>query len=206
MVTTRGVPLPGMPRKPSLVQYRFFAYALPWIDILSPEIQERGAHAIIAKPPRIDRASVDPTIKNYHWADLTQGLFEAEDKGADVCLLLDAEGYVTEGPGFNVFAVKGGEVVTPDRGVLEGITRLAVIDLCKGLEIPVREGRLTAAELYAADEVFFSSTAGGVIPATRIDDTIYANDSPGPVSIRLKEAYWQAHADGALATPIDYGE
>ena len=88
MVTTRGVPVPGAPRKPSLVENRFHAYALPWIDILSPEIQERGAHVIIAEPPRIDRASVDPTIKNYQWGDLTQGLFEAEDKGADVCMLL----------------------------------------------------------------------------------------------------------------------
>ena len=205
MVTTRGVPLPGMPRKPSLVPNRFFAYAIPWIDIVPPEIKERGVHLIIATPPRIDPASVDPKIKNYQWGDLTQGLFEAEEKGADVCMLLDAEGYLTEGPGFNVFAVKDGAVVTPDRGVLEGITRLAVIDLCKQNGIPIREGRLTAAELYDADEVFLSSTAGGVIPATRVDDTIYANDSPGPMSLRLKEAYWQAHADAALATPIDYG-
>ena len=71
---------------------------------------------------------------------MTRGLFEAHDKGADNPVLLDLEGNVTEGPGFNVFAVTNGVVATPDRGVLEGITRMSVIDLCASSASAARSG------------------------------------------------------------------
>ncbi len=206
MLATRGVPAPWMPRgRPSLVENRFFAYAVPWVDVITPEVQERGAHLIVASRPRIPAASVDPTIKNYHWADLVSGLFEAEAAGADNAVLLDQEGWVTEGPGFNVFAVKDGAVTTPDRGVLEGITRKTVFEICHALEIPISLGRLTRADLYAADEIFAATTAGGVMPAARIDQTILSNDRPGPISLKIKETYWRWHEEGRYATPVDYG-
>ncbi len=205
MLTTRGVPLPGQPRKPSLLINRFCAYAIPWVDVIPPEVQERGAHLIIAKSERIPPESVDPTVKNYHWGDMIQALFEAEDAGADNAVLLDRDGFVTEGPGFNVFMVQDGTVVSPDRGALEGITRGTVFDLCKamGLEWEIRP--ITAEELRGADEIFTTTTAGGVMPAARIDGTILTNDRPGPISTRLKEMYWQWHHEGRDATPVDYG-
>lgn len=206
MVTTRGVPLPGMPRKPSLLTNRFLAYAIPWVDVIAPDVQERGAHLVIARTPRIAAASVDPTIKNYHWGDLIRGQFEAEDAGVDAAVLLDADGYVTEGPGFNVFAVIDGAVISPDRGALEGITRQSVLDLCAELDIPHAIRPLTAEELREADEVFTSTTAGGVMPAARIDGRIMGNDRPGPVSLRLKEAYWRRHEEGWHRTPVDYAD
>lgn len=205
MITTRGVPAPGVPRKPSLMRNRFHAYAIPWIDVISPEVQERGAHFIIAKTLRIPPESVDPTIKNFHWGDLVRALFEAEDAGADNAILLDADGYVTEGPGFNVFMVKDGEVLSPDRGALEGITRQTVLDLCAELGIPCRIAPITAEAFRDADEIFAATTAGGVMPGARIDGRILGNDRPGPISLRLKEAYWRWHAEGRDATPIDYG-
>jgi branched-chain amino acid aminotransferase len=205
MVTTRGVPLPGMPRRPSLMRNRFLAYAIPWIDVIPPEVQERGAHLIIAKTPRIPADSVDPTIKNYHWGDLVRALFEAEDQGADNAVLLDRDGFVTEGHGFNVFMVADGEVVSLDRGALEGITRQTVFDLCDELGLRWAIRPVTAQELRDADEIFTSTTAGWVMPASRIDGTILSNDRPGPISARLKEAYWRWHREGRDATPIDYG-
>ena len=204
MITTRGVPVPGMPRKPSLMQNRFYAYAIPWIDVIPPEVQERGAHLIVARTPRIPAESVDPTIKNYHWGDLVGALFEAEDAGTDNAVLLDANGFVTEGPGFNVFMVKDGTVVSPDRGALEGVTRQTVFDLCDELGVLHEIRPITADELRNADEIFTSTTAGGVMPASRIDGTILSNDRPGPISARLKETYWQWHREGRDATPIDY--
>jgi branched-chain amino acid aminotransferase len=206
MVCSRGVMAPGMPRKPSLIENRFIAYAIPWIDVMAPEIQERGGHLIVARTPKIPSDSVDPTIKNYHWGDLVRALFEAEDAGADTAVLLDHEGYVTEGPGFNVFAVKDGKVSTPDRGALEGITQLAVMELCGELGIPFEVARLRAQDLYEADEIFTSTTAGGVMPVSRLDGTIFSNDRPGPISARLKEIYWRKHREGWCATPIDYSE
>ncbi|MDF1722773.1 MAG: aminotransferase class IV [Minwuia sp.] len=204
MVTTRGVPQPGAPRKPSIIPNRFIAYAIPWVDVISEEIQERGAHLIVAKTPRIPAASVDPTVKNYHWGDMIRALFEAEDAGADTAVLLDLDGFVTEGPGFNVFAVIDGTVVSPDRGALEGVTRQSVLDVCEKLGIPSEVRPMTADELREADEVFTSTTAGGVMPASRIDGRIKGNDRPGPISMRLKETYWQLHGEGWHMTPIDY--
>lgn len=89
MIATRGVPMPGMSRKSSLLQTRFYAYAIPWIDVISPDMQARGAHLLVAKTPRIPVASVGPTIKNYHWGDMVRALFEAEDAGADKAILPD---------------------------------------------------------------------------------------------------------------------
>lgn len=204
MITTRGMPAPGMPRKPSLMRNRFHAYAIPWIDVIPEDVQERGAHLIIAKTLRIPPESVDPTIKNYHWGDLVRAMFEAEDAGADNAVLLDADGFVTEGPGFNIFMVKDGAVVSPDRGALEGITRQTVFDLCDEMGLPWRIAPITAAELRDADEIFAATTAGGVMPAARLDGRIMGNDRPGPISVHLKEAYWRWHEEGRDATPIDY--
>lgn len=204
MITTRGVPKPGMPRKPGLIENRFIGYAIPWVDVIKPDVQERGAHLIIAKTPRIPSASVDPTIKNYHWGDLIRAQFEADDAGADTAVLLDMDGYLTEGPGFNVFAVIDGTVFTPDRGALEGITRQSVLDICAELGIPSEIRPITADEFREADEVFTATTAGGVMPCSRVDGRIKGNDRPGPISAKLKEVYWQRHADGWDLTPIDY--
>jgi branched-chain amino acid aminotransferase len=204
MICTRGAPAPGQPRHPAFCVNRFYAFVLPWVWVMSPEMQARGAHLLIARTPRIAAESVDPTIKNYHWGDLTRALFEAADAGLDNAVLLDAEGYVTEGPGFNLFAVIDGEVVTPDRGALEGITRKSVLELCAELGVPARIGRLTAEDLRNADEAFCTTTAGGVMPVSRIDGRILSNDRPGPISVRLRERYWQKHEEGWHATPIDY--
>jgi len=202
MVATRGVPLPGMPRRPSLMSNRYIAYAIPWIDVIPVDVQARGAHLIVATTPRIPAESVDPTVKNYHWGDLVQAMFEAEAAGADNAVLLDRDGYVTEGPGFNVFAVRDGAVLTPDRGALEGVTRQTVMDICDELGLPVRIAPMTRDDLYAADEIFTSTTAGGVMPAARIDRHILSNDRPGPVSRRIRETYWRWHEEGRHLTPV----
>ena len=118
--------------------------------------------------------------------------------------MLDFDGNVTEGPGFNVFAVTNGVVATPDRGVLEGITRLAVIELCAKLGMKCEIRPVPVDELRGADEVFISSTAGGVIGVTRLDDRIMGNDRPGPLTERLHDAYWRFRREGWCAEPIDY--
>ena len=96
-------------------------------------------------------------------------MFDAYDRGADTSCVVDAQGNVAEGPGFNVFMVKDGVVRTADRGVLEGISRKTVIELCGTLGIPLRVAPVPAAELASADEVFLSSTGGGVLPIAKID-------------------------------------
>ena len=202
----RGSPPAGMPRHPRYAQNHIMAYAVPYVWLMPKEVIERGAHMIVASTPRIPEASVNPRAKNFHWADMTQALFEAQDKGADNPILLDADGNVTEGPGFNVFTVTNGRVVTPDRGVLEGITRLAVIQLCEKLDIPCDIRPVPADELRNADEIFISSTAGGVMGVTRLDQRILGNDRPGPLTAHLHDAYWQARRDGWCGEPVAYAD
>ncbi|HTH97483.1 MAG TPA: aminotransferase class IV, partial [Stellaceae bacterium] len=154
--------------------------------------------------PRISEASVNPRAKNFHFADMTRSMFEAQEKGADNPVLLDANGNVTEGPGFNVFAITNGRLATPDRGVLEGITRKAAIELCAKLDLPCEIRTMPAEELRNADEIFITSTAGGIMGATRLDARILGNDRPGPITRKLHDAYWQFRKDGWCAEVIDY--
>ena len=200
----RGRPKPGTPYHPAYARNYIAAFAIPWVWVMSPEVQERGGHLVIAQTLRIPPDSVDPTAKNFHWADLTRGQFEALDRGADFALLLDSDGNVTEGPGFNVFMVIDGVVVTPDAGVLEGITRRSVGEICEQLGIPHEIRKVSADEARNADEIFLSTTAGGVMPASRIDGRIMGNDRPGPVSARIKDTFWARRAEGWHATPVNY--
>lgn len=204
MVCTRGSPRFFGSRRPQDCDNKLVVYAIPWIDVIPLDVQARGAYLHIASVPRIPPASIDPTVKNYHWGDLTRGLFEAHDAGADTAVLLDQEGYVTEGPGFNVFIVRGGEVLTPDRGALEGITRRSVLELCEMLDIPARIAPLRSEDLFSADEMFCTTTAGGIMPVSRINDHIMSGGKPGELSLRLRSSYWEQHKTGWHQTPVKY--
>jgi len=200
----RGRPPLGKPYHPAYARNYIAAFAIPWVWVMSEEMQKRGAHLVVAQALRIPSRSVDPRAKNFHWADLTRGQFEAHDRGADFCLLLDEDGNVTEGPGFNIFLVLDGKVVTPDKGVLEGITRRSVIELCDELGLSCEVRPVPVADLRDADEIFLSTTAGGVMPASRIDGRIMGNDRPGPISTRIRETFWAKRSEGWYATAVDY--
>lgn len=206
MVACRGRPMVRGSRRPADCQNHLIAYAVPWIDVIRPDVQERGAHVHIASVPRVPDASNDPTIKNYQWGDLTRGLLEAEDVGCDTAVLLDQAGYLTEGPGFNICLIENGALVTPDRGALHGITRKSVLELCQELGIPASVAPVPASALETADEVFLCTTAGGIMPVARIGGRILGNDAPGPLSLRLKERYWQKHREGWHSIPVAYDD
>ena len=203
MVCTRGVPPRGS-RDPRMAVNRFYAYALPFVWIAPPEKQREGIDLFISRRQRIAPDSVDPTVKNYHWLDLVQSMFDAYDHGSDTSCVLDAAGNITEGPGFNVFVVKDGIVRTADRGVLEGISRRTVIELCGRLDIPIRQQAIPAGDLAVADEVFLSSTGGGVLPIARVNGKPVAAAFPGPLTRRLHDAYWALHDDPAYREVVAY--
>ena len=203
MICTRGMPAPGS-RDPRQCRNRFYAFAIPFVWIISLEQQARGAHLIISEVPRIVPASVDPTVKNFHWGDLTRALFEAFARGGETAVLVDANGNLSEGPGFNVFRVDAGRVTTPHGSVLEGITRDSVKELCAELGIPFAYEDIRPDALRAADEAFISSTAGGIMPVTRVDDRALGDGLPGPITTRIRDAYWRKHEEGWHATPVDY--
>jgi len=203
VVCTRGVPPPGS-RDPRRCENRFYAFVVPFIWIADPGKQERGLHATISRVRRIPPESVDPTVKNYHWLDLVAGLFEAYDRGGETVILTDRNDNVVEGPGFNVFAVKNGGISTPSRGVLEGVTRKTVLELASEHGIPLETREVPAGEVRSADEVFVTSTAGGIMPVTKVDGEAVGKGKPGPVTLRLREAYWELHEDPRFCTPVRY--
>lgn len=203
MVASRGRPRVKGSRKPADCANHLVAYAIPWIDVIPAEVQERGATLLISDHPRVADDAVDPTVKNYQWSDLTSGLFDAVDEGFDTAVLCDAHGMVTEGPGFNIFAVIGGGLVTPEHGCLHGITRQSVIDICAREGIACRTGDLPRADLEGADEVFLCTTAGGIMPIAQIGGRKIEEGAPGPVTRRVMDAYQAMHEDPAYVTFID---
>jgi branched-chain amino acid aminotransferase len=203
MVCTRGVPPRGA-RDPRLAQNRFYAYALPFVWIATREKQREGIDLHISQRQRIAPASVDPTVKNYHWIDLVQSMFDAYDRGRDTSCVVDADGHVAEGPGFNVFMVKDGVVHTAASGVLEGISRRTAIELCQRFGIPVKVAPVAVGAMRAADEVFLTSTGGGILPIAKLDGVPLPH-FPGPITQRLTEGYWAMHDEAAYRDEVDYG-
>lgn len=203
MICTRGSS-PTFSRDPRQADNRFIAFAVPFGSVANKEQLERGLHVAISDTVRIPPKSIDPAIKNYHWLDLVKGLFDAYDAGAETALIVDTNGYIAEGPGFNVFVVKDGSLSTPAFGVLPGITRRTVFDLCADIGLSATAADISRAEIKAADEVFITSTAGGIMPVSRIDDTAIANGHVGSVTRRLMDLYWHKHDEPAWSTAVIY--
>ena len=204
-ICTRGEP-PPKTRDPSEAANRFFAFAAPFVPYANAELKRRGLHLVVGTPRRIPPESIDPTVKNYNWHDMTAGLFEARDRGADNVVLLDLGGNVTEGPGFNVFCVENGQVLTPRHGVLDGITRRTTIELCADLGLQCAETDIPVDRFVGADEAFITSTAGGIMPVTRIESRILGNGAPGAVTRHLSDAYLALHQDVRYLTPVPYDD
>ncbi|MGR3780370.1 MAG: aminotransferase class IV [Albimonas sp.] len=204
MECLRGAPAPGQPRHPAFVRPYIVAFAIPWVTLAPPEMMQRGMHLMVSDTLRIPPESVEPRAKNFHWGDMTRAQFEALEVEADYAVLPDREGNVTEGPGFNVFSITDGVVATPVRGGLDGITRLSVMELCEELGLKLEVRAIPVEEFRAADEIFTCTTAGGIMPASRIDGRRMNNDRPGPISMRLHDRFWEKRAQGWHATPVDY--
>jgi branched-chain amino acid aminotransferase len=203
MTCTRGVPPPGS-RDPRECHNRFYAFSQPFVWIGTPAQQRTGLAMVISQVQRIASAAIDTRVKNFHWLDLTMGIFEAYDRGALVAALPDAQGNVTEGAGFNIFGAKDGALFTPRRNVFEGMTRRTVIELARQLGIGCELADIPVQRLREADEIFITSTAGGVMPVTRLDGASVGSGEVGPLTQQLQRMYWQRAADDPRNTPVPY--
>jgi branched-chain amino acid aminotransferase len=202
MLVTRG-PFPPGSRDPRLCQNRFVAYAIPYVWIVSPERQEAGIDLAVVGNRRTPAEAMDPRVKNFNWMDMQRGLLEALDRGADNAVLCTPAGLLAEGPGFNLWVVRDGALATPRSNVLEGITRRTVLDLAAELGLPAREADLGPEDLRGAAEAFLSSTAGGLMPVTRVDGAPLGDGRPGPLTRRLRDAYWARREGGWLGTRVE---
>ena len=125
------------PRSKALPKF-FHAQCVRYVQVISPELVAKGASDCLAQSVwRIPDGSVDPVVKNYHWGDFTNGLFDAKDASFEALILTDTGQNITEGRGFNVFAFKHGKLFTSWHGVLSGITRRTVLEIATQLGLQV---------------------------------------------------------------------
>ena len=202
MIQTRGVS-PNFVRDPRQATPSVIAFAVPFGWILKPEDFEKGLDVLLTDIKRIPPNSVDPTIKNYHWMDLVTGMLNAYEKGHHTALLLDEHNNVTEGPGFNIFCVDQNGIITPKLGVLEGITRKTVFDLSDELGINISKESISIKKLKTAKELFATSTAGGIMPITKISGQNIGLGKVGDITRKIHKLYWQKHLDPNWITSVN---
>ena len=202
MIQTRGMS-PNFERDPRKSEPRFIAFAVPFGWILKPEEFEKGLDVLVSNRRRISPNSIDARIKNYHWLDLVSGMFEAFDDGHDTVILTNEENNISEGPGFNIFCVDERGLNSPNKGVLEGITRQTVLDLAKELNLPFQLRPISLEKLKNSNEVFATSTAGGIMPITKINGLPIGRGAPGEITRKLHKTYWDKHSDPAWSVSKD---
>jgi len=157
-----------------------------------PEAARRDGIAVALVGVRRNHPrALDPAIKSSNLLNNVLATREAQARGAQEALLLNAEGRLAEGAGSNVFLVKAGELLTPSlaAGLLAGITRELVLEIAPRLGVAARETDLGEADLRGADELFVTSTLKEVMPVSRLDGAAVADGRPGPLTRRLQDAY-----------------
>lgn len=194
----------GMGLRADNLQLHTIVAAWPWPSYLGAEGLERGIRCRVSSFTRHHvNAAMSRAKANGNYINSTMALHEALRDGYDEAILLDAQGYVAEGSGENIFMVSDGSIYTPPlTSVLDGITRRTVMQLCSEMGLSCREKLLTRDELYVADEVFFTGTAAEVTPIREVDGRRVGSGTRGPITARLQERYFdvvygrsEAHTD-----------
>jgi branched-chain amino acid aminotransferase len=152
---------------------------------------ENGMPIITASVIRNHPNALSPRIKSLNYLNNILAKIEAIDAGCPEAVMLNHLGNVAECTGDNIFIVKQGVVYTPTTsdGILEGVTRKVILELCKKHGIPCVEKTLQKHDLYVADEFFLTGSGAEVIPVTKIDGRAIGDGVPGPISKRLIEAF-----------------
>jgi len=198
-IATRGRrPSPSMPsHEPTLI-----VYAIPYVWLWPEEKADSGISVIIPSVRQWPAAVVDTKVKNFNRMHTHLARIEADQARADDVVLLDDRGLLTESRGANLFLVRGGQLYTPQGGILEGITRETVFEIAAELEVPAVERDLTPYDLYTADEAFLCSTAGGIFPISEADSRCVGTGRLGPLTQQIRERYWERHEDGPDVTRV----
>jgi branched-chain amino acid aminotransferase len=159
------------------------------LKLLPAEMYRDGVSVVTVKTERPADAASGAKVGNYLASMLA--LRKASEAGAHEALIVGANDRVIEGTTSNVFAVRGGELVTPaeEAGALAGITRAHLLETAAEISIPVRFEQLTPEELASSDEVFVSSSLREVLPVVRVDGRVVGSGRPGPVTRALHAAF-----------------
>lgn len=185
LVVTRGVGTLGL--DPHNCERPTVFIVTELIRLYPAEMYENGMSVVTASVIRNHPNALSPRIKSLNYLNNILAKIEAVDAGVPEAVMLNAEGYVAECTADNIFIVRNGEVLTPPAsdGSLEGVTRAAIIDICRNSAIPCFERRMERHDLYIADECFLTGTAAEVIPVTNVDGRPIGTGKPGPMTKRL---------------------
>ena len=169
--------------------------AWPWGAYLGEDAAMRGIRAKVASWRRISSDSLIPHAKaSGQYLNSVLAKVEATKAGYEEAILLDSQGFVSEGTGENIYVVRDGAIVTPPQtaGILDGISRKSILTIAADLGYDVIERNLARAELYLAEEVFLSGTAAELVPVTEIDDHRIGEGVSGPVTRAVQSVYVDA--------------
>jgi branched-chain amino acid aminotransferase len=189
LVVTRGAGALGLdPNKCSDPQVVIIA---DHIQLYPRELYERGLEIITASTIRNHSAALSPRIKSLNYLNNILAKIEGLQAGCVEALMLNAKGEVAECTGDNIFIVRKGTLMTPpiDAGILEGITREAVIELAQAAGLPVQQIALTRHDLFIADECFLTGTAAEIIPVVKLDSRVIGTGQPGPITRQLMQQF-----------------
>ncbi|MDQ7801368.1 MAG: branched-chain-amino-acid transaminase [Armatimonadota bacterium] len=161
------------------------------IQLYPERAYREGLRMITATHRKSPSDSLNPRIKSLNYLNQILARLEANLAGADEALMLNHEGYVCECSADNVFVVRSGEVWTPPAylGILRGVTRDAVLEIARDLGIPAFERTFTLHDVYTADEVFLTGTGAEIGPVVWVDGRVIGSGKPGPLTLRLLQAY-----------------
>lgn len=189
LLVTRGVGTLGL--NPNRCERPSVIIIAGTIQLYPPSLYRKGMEIVTVPTTRNLHSAVNPAIKSLNYLNNILAKIEANNAGVEEAVMLNAEGYVAECTGDNLFIVKGDRLLTPPlaAGALYGITRGTVIELAEQAGYKVSEPNLTRYDLFTADECFLTGTGAELIPVVKIDGRVIGSGKPGPVTRRLVTAY-----------------
>lgn len=200
-IVTRGVPQ-GVVADPRVMTPTEIIWVAPYIFLADEDKRAEGVRMMISATRGFSPDTLDPRFKCLDRLASQLVRLEALEAGYDDALWLDNQGFVAEAAASNVFMVKNETLYTPASGILRGITRETFCELARRANIELCETNITAFDLYAADEVFTTSTAGGALAVREIAGRKIAGPVPGPVTKLLDQMYWAMRESGEYGTPV----
>jgi branched-chain amino acid aminotransferase len=189
LVVTRGVGTLGL--NPKSCQRPSVIVIADKIQLYPPALYRRGLDIITVPTARNLHSALNPAIKSLNYLNNILAKIEANNGGCEEAVMLNAEGFVAECTGDNVFIVKDGALFTPplSAGALYGITRQTVIELAQDSGFKVSEPNLTRYDLFNADECFLTGTGAEIVPVVKIDGRVIGTGKPGRITRRLEDEY-----------------
>ncbi|PYJ04439.1 MAG: branched-chain-amino-acid transaminase [Verrucomicrobia bacterium] len=189
LVVTRGVGTLGL--NPNRCKNPSVIVIADKIQLYPAEFYEQGMAIVTVATTRNLHNAVNPAIKSLNYLNNILAKIEANIAGVEEAILLNAEGFVAECTGDNIFIVKQGQMLTPplSAGALYGITRSVVIEMAREAGISVSEPNLTRYDLFNADECFLTGTGAEIIPVTKIDGRVIGSGKPGSITRSLVQRY-----------------